>query len=327
MKNGKKLLAAGVAGTAAVYYGAVRYFFNMAFERKMLRADMGKPFGQGTPYEPAITEGRRWLQEHQGERVSIKSRDSLQLWGHYITAPEAKRTVVMCHGWRGKWDYDFAPCARWFHENGCNLLLIEERAQGDSEGKYMSFGLRERRDCLDWVQWLNDTCGPERIYLFGVSMGASTVLMASGDPALPENVRGIVADCGFTSPYAILSKVGKTDIRVPEGAMAAIMRGLDRMSQRRAKLGLKEYSTLEAMRTVRTPVLFIHGRADRFVPCEMTLENYEACRSPKKLLLVENAGHCMSFLVDQEAYTGAVREFFETNDGYCQGIFETNDGC
>lgn len=316
MKTGSKILVAGAAGIAAAYYGAVRYFFNMAFERKLLRAEsLGKPFGQGTPYEPAITEGRRWLREHQGKKVSIKSEDSLRLWGHYISAPEAKRTVIMCHGWRGKWDYDFAPSAKWFYENGCSLLLIEERAQGDSEGKYMGFGLRERRDCLSWVHWLNETYQPERIYFFGVSMGASTVLMAAGDQTLPENVKGIVADCGFTDPYAILSKVGKGNHRGLDRSVAALMKGLDRMAQRRAKFSLREYSAIEAMKTGNTPVLFIHGKADSFVSCEMTVENYEACRAPKTLLLVEGAGHCMSFLVDPEAYTSAVRDFFAANDG------------
>lgn len=316
MKTGKKLLLAGAAGVAAAYYGAVRWFFNMAFERELIQAGvLGKPFGQGTPYEAAITEGRRWLNEHHGKKVSIKSQDSLRLWGHYISAPKAERTVVMCHGWRGKWDYDFAPSAKWFYENGCNLLIIDERAQGDSQGEYIGFGLRERKDCVGWVHWLNETYGPERIYLFGVSMGASTVLMASGDQTLPENVRGIVADCGFTDPCAILSKVGKRDFKVPDRLMNGLIQGLDRMAQRKAGFSLKEYSAVEAMKSGNTPVLFIHGKADSFVPCGMTMENYEACRAPKPLLLVEGAGHCMSFLVDPEAYTGAVAAFFEANDG------------
>lgn len=305
MRKAGKILMGAAGAAAAAGYGVIRYLYNMAFEREILQET--KPYGQGTEYEETILEGKQWLADHGRETVCIQSFDNLCLKAHYIAVPDAKRTVIMFHGWRGTWDYDFAPTAKWFHDTGCNLLLIEERAQGESEGKYISFGLLERRDCLSWVDWLNREYSPERIYLYGVSMGAATVLMASGSRTLPENVAGVIADCGYTTPYDILHHTAQHDVRMPEHPSMDV---LNYMCRRRMGVDLKEYSTLDAMKTIKVPALFIHGEADKFVPCEMTIQNYAACRSPKKLLLVEDAGHCMSFLVHPDAYKAAVEEFF-----------------
>lgn len=136
-------------------------------------------------------------------------------------------------------------------------------------------------------------------------MGAATVLMAAGEE-LSKEVKGVIADCGFTSPYEMVYRFGHTNFKLPEHP---IMDELNWVFRKRAGYDLKEYSTLEAMEHCRVPVLLIHGTADTFVPYEMSVRNYEACTAAKKLLLVEGAEHCESFLKDKKRYQEAVSEF------------------
>ncbi len=247
------------------------------------------------------------LEQWEGETVQIVSRDGLTLKGHWFPAEHAKRTLLMVHGWRSSWSRDFGICAEYFHQQGCNLLLIEQRGHGASDGDYIGFGVLERFDCISWLDYLRARWGEQLpIYLYGISMGAATVLMASG-LKLPPCVKGIIADCGYTSPAAIrdhvLRKTGKH-------LRALVVRMAGRISRRRAGYGMEDYSTLEALKRNRTPVLFIHGSADRFVPMEMTVENYNACRAPRSILIVDGAPHAKSYLVAPEQYQAAAQKFF-----------------
>ena len=191
------------------------------------------------------------------------------------------------------------------------MLYIEQRAQGESEGDFIGFGMLERYDCLDWLQWLNENGGKELpIYLAGLSMGATTVLMTS-DQALPKNVRGIMADCGFTSPAAIWHKFKKENLHLHNPAIDQLA---DRYCNRKTGMHPGSYSTVDALKNSRVPVLLIHGEADRFVPVEMTMENYAACAAPKELLIVPDAGHAMSYVTAREEYESAVKKFWQAHD-------------
>ena len=191
-------------------------------------------------------------------------------------------------------------------ESGYNVLLVDQRAHGRSEGKCLSFGVLERRDCLSWVNFVVSRAGEgAKIVLYGMSMGAATVLMAAG-LKLPENVVGIVADCGYTAPEAII----KTVIRkyhLPVFPIYPLIRLGGRLF---GGFDLEEASAARAMDECDIPVLFIHGGDDRFVPCDMGRENYAHCRSAgKELLSVPGAGHGMSYMVDKTAYLTAVSTF------------------
>ena len=237
--------------------------------------------------------------------------DYAKLVGHWFPCAEPKRIILAVHGWRSFWWRDFGPIANFWVQNGCSVLYIEQRAQGDSEGDYIGFGMLERYDCLDWLQWLNENGGKELpIYLAGLSMGATTVLMTS-DQALPKNVRGIMADCGFTSPAAIWHKFKDENLHLHNPAIDQLA---DRYCNRKTGMHPGSYSTVDALKNSRVPVLLIHGEADRFVPVEMTLENYAACTAPKELLLVPNAGHAMSYVTAREEYEAAVKRFWQVHD-------------
>lgn len=255
-----------------------------------------------------IQEDGEWIEALPREEIEILSQDGLRLVGHYIrTQGAARRLVVLFHGWRGSWTDDFGSIGRWLREIGSDLLLVEQRAQGASEGKYMGFGVLERWDVAQWLRYLEQ----ERhnvlpVYLGGVSMGAATVLMAAGDP-MPDFVKGVLADCGFTSPYEMLYEVGRKSLHMLEHPS---MDYVNLMVKSHAHFGIREYSTLDSVRKTRLPVFFVHGLADDFVPCHMTQQAYEACASRKELLLVEGAGHVRSFFYDNEAYRQRAENFF-----------------
>jgi len=255
-----------------------------------------------------IQEDGEWMEALPREELAILSQDGLRLAGRYIHAQgKARRLVVLFHGWRGSWTGDFGSIGRWLLGIGCDLLLVDQRAQGASEGKYMGFGVLERRDVAQWLEYLEqERHNALPVYLGGVSMGAATVLMAAGDP-MPEFVKGILADCGFTSPYEMFYEVGSKSMHMHKHPAMDYVNLIVRLH---AHFGIREYSTLESMKKTRLPIFFVHGLADDFVPCRMTRQAYEACASRKELLLVEGAGHVRCFFYDNENYRRRVETFF-----------------
>ena len=243
------------------------------------------------------------------EGASVVSCDGLRLFGKYYAAADpAAPWLILFHGYRSGAERDFCGGLAFGMASGFHVLLVDQRAHGQSDGKYLTFGIKERRDCLAWVNFVVEKAGKSsRIVLYGMSMGAATVLMAAGTP-LPDNVVGIVADCGYTSPSAIIQKVIR-DLHFPQFPTYALLRLGGRLF---GGFDIEEYSAAEAMEHCCTPVLFIHGEDDRFVPCAMGRENYRRCRSAEKeLLTVPNAGHGMSYMADKPAYLRTVTNFLK----------------
>lgn len=263
-------------------------------------------------YYDEIRAGMDWISAQEKEAVSIVSDDGLKLYGNLILHPQARGTVILFHGYRTSGATDFSASSENYYNLGFNLLHVDQRACERSEGKYVTFGIRERFDCLRWVEYVSGRFGKDSvIFLGGLSMGASTVLMASGAP-LPENVRGLIVDCPFDSPKNIIGRTIRTRYHV---SPKLLFPAINLWSRLLAGVSLTEYSTQEAMEANRTPILFAHGKADNYVPCEMTVKTYEACRAPKELFLVEGAGHGVSFLIEPEEYKKKIAEFVEAHIG------------
>lgn len=243
------------------------------------------------------------------EDVWITSHDGLKLHGKYYHAADNAPLQIMFHGYRSAAVRDFCGGLQEALKMGYNVLLVDQRAHGKSEGKYLTFGVKERYDCLAWVQYAVERLDPDtRILLYGMSMGAATVLMAAGLP-LPKNVIGIVADCGYTAPPEILQKV-VGEMGYPVRLVYPLIRLGGRVY---AGFDTKAASAAEAMEHCTLPVLFIHGEDDRFVPCQMSRENYRLCAATnKRLLTVPNAGHGISYMEDKEAYLNAVKSFLQS---------------
>ena len=270
----------------------------------------GKIMGTGAPsLEPYLEQmdaGRQWFLGMEPEKVEIVSHDGLRLSGLYLLNPEAKGTIILMHGYRMDGYTDFTCVYKKYYDLGYSLLNAFHRAHVDSEGEYITFGIKERFDCRDWAEYIADRFGPEhKIVLDGLSMGAATVLMATG-LELPENVKGVIADCGFTSPWEQLLFVVKTKYHLPA---RPLMDSVDIFARLLGGFSFKEYSTLDAMKVNTVPILFIHGEADDFVPTYFSVRNFEACKAPKRLITVPNAAHGVSYLVDPDTCNAELDKF------------------
>lgn len=257
-------------------------------------------------------EAAEKLEKSSCETIKIIAHDGINLVGHWHTCENAKRIIIAMHGWRSSWIKDFGIISDFLHKNGCNVLYVEQRGQNNSGGEYMGFGLVERYDCLDWIKWVNqEEFEGLPIYLCGVSMGASTVLMTAGFD-LPENVHGVIADCGYTSPHAIWKHVAEKSLHLHyDELMSEIAEDICRS---KIQIGPKDYSCTEALKQCKVPILFIHGTDDNFVPVEMAYENYKACTAPKHIFIVPGAMHGMSYIVDKEGYEKMVEQFWKDYD-------------
>lgn len=298
-----------LAAVAALLFLASHIFMRYACRRgHALGTDLDRELRHSAfrLYRREIQAAQQWLAERPVEEVWLSSYDGLRLRARYVPCENARGTLLLFHGWRSYPEVDFGAAYDFYTSLGLNLLLPDERAQGKSEGRFITFGIRERRDVHSWIRWHNERFGAQApLLLGGLSMGASTVLMACGEP-FPANVRGVLADCGFTSPWDIIGKCAR-DFHLPARLVLPL---IDLQTSLFAGFSLKEYSTLDAMKKTRLPVFFAHGESDTFVPCEMTKKNYEDCASvDKTLLLVPDAGHGQSYLKQMEQYQNAVRAF------------------
>ena len=316
-KTHKALKAAGIAAgaAAAASLSAVittKCLVNVALDREppQFLKDANRLVSGSQANEDfmrRVSEASERLAATPNETVRITAHDGLTLTGHVIAAEDPERVIIAMHGWRSSWHADFGMVADFWHRNNCTVLYAEQRGQNNSDGEYMGFGLTERFDCLDWVKYMNSRFGTALpVWLCGVSMGATTVLMTAGLD-LPENVHGIIADCGFTSPGAIWKHVAEKNLHISYGLRSAVA---DAMCRRKILMGADDYSTVDALRAAKVPVMFIHGTDDRFVPISMTYENYLACASPRELLMVPGADHGMSYYLEKEKYEEQVLDFW-----------------
>ena len=242
------------------------------------------------------------------EKVSTASFDGLRLCGRYYHTKDGAPVLIGFHGYRGTPSWDFSGGCPAYLGLGFNVLLIEERGHMSSEGHTITFGIKEKKDCLSWIRFVLDTFGPDtEIVLAGISMGAATVLMASG-LELPSNVRGIIADCPYSSPSAIIKKVIAADMHLPVDAAFPLVRLAARLY---GNFSLDDGGAVEAVRRTPVPVLLIHGEADTFVPTDMSREIAAANPGKIELHTFPGAGHGTSFVIDRDRYIRLVADFID----------------
>ncbi len=240
------------------------------------------------------------------EDVHLVADDGTPLYARYYHTADGAPIQIQMHGYRGSYQ-DFCGGFQLARELGHNILLVHQRAHGKSGGRVITFGIRERVDCRLWADYMAEKYPDVPILLCGVSMGAATVLMAT-ELDLPNTVRGVIADCPYTEPAAIIRKVCRENLHLPPMLtmplvrLSAVVYGGFRLS---------DASATRALAQTALPVLLIHGEEDGFVPCEMSRELAAACVSPVTLLTVPGADHGISYMVDTPAYTRAVKTFIE----------------
>lgn len=310
--EGKIVLAAlGVLLFLALsYFIACLAVFRFAFLRdkvsKRERFDPCHP--SGDPWFPVVVDGVLYEKTLPYEDVSIRSRDGLLLRGKLYEPKDPRGTIILFHGYRSFPEHDFGGILQhYFEECRLRMLLVDHRAHGKSEGKYITFGVREKDDCVDWARYMADRLGAaEPILLDGMSMGASTVMMAAGED-LPKNIVGIIADCGYTTPDAILRKVGR-DLHMPVGLLLPGVYWLCRL----AGFDPRAVSAPLALQKNKLPLVLVHGQADGFVPHGMGVENFAAANEPKKFISIPDADHGMSYFIDKPAVLAALTELLDS---------------
>ena len=298
-------LAAAEAGGSAYLYRRTMKRSNTDVERTMKMA--GTDWNQ---YMPLLKERRERMMAQPHEDVYKHSCDGLRLHAIYLPneekAREKNRLVICFHGYTGQAASDFSGLSDYYLRNGYRILLVDQRAHGQSEGEYIGFGCLDRMDAQGWIEWVIEKCGEDvSILLHGTSMGGATVLMTSG-LKLPVQVKGIVSDCGFTSAKEVFTHVLHSMYHLPTFPMIQISSLVNR---KKAGYGLDDCNAAREVQKAEVPILLIHGDADTFVPCSMCEKIYENCASKKQKLIVKGAAHAESYYKDTEAYEQALNEF------------------
>ena len=244
------------------------------------------------------------------EEMTVTSHDGLTLRGRYYEYKAGAPTEILFHGYRGNAERDMSGGVYRARLLGRNAILVDHRASGESDGHIISFGINERLDCLLWIKAAEEKLGKDaEIMITGISMGAATVMMAAG-LGLPGSVKGVLADCGYTSPKEIIIKVLREDMHLPSAIFYPIIRLGARLFGR---FDIESASPIAAMEKIEVPLILYHGTTDAYVPMYMSEKLYDACkRSDKRIVRIEGAGHGLAFPTDMDAYVDALRDFSDT---------------
>ena len=272
-------------------------------------ANIDVSFYQNSPVRKMADDGMEYMKTLPQEDVYITSKDGLKLHGIlFNTAPHTKNYVLGIHGFQSHALNEFAPHIAYYEKKGFNMLLVDDRAHGYSEGDFITMGIKDRLDCVAWAQYLVKRFGEEsKIILHGVSMGGATVLSASGESDLPKQVIGTISDCGFSSVSEALYFQMKSLFHVSSRSLVHVCAWF---AKHKAHFDFNEAAPIEQVKHAKVPILFVQGEIDHIVPAWMAKDLYEACSSKKKLILVPNASHAESIAIDTKAYHDGIEEVF-----------------
>lgn len=258
------------------------------------------------------------MEKFSFEPVTIQSFDGTKLYGRYYHLKDGAPLEILFHGYRSCAFRDCSGGHALARKMGFNTLVVDQRAHGKSEGRVITFGVKERQDCKCWTQYAASRFGSDTpILLSGLSMGAATVLMAS-ELDLPANVACIMADSPYSTPSAIIEKVCK-DMHYPVALcrpfihLSALIFGQFKLNACNAK---------DAVSHTKIPILLIHGEADHFVPCEMTSEIKAAGSGRIEAYTFPGAGHGLSYIIDPLRYEKVTYKFLKTIPGISCHISE-----
>lgn len=303
-----KWIVIAVVAIAVAEVGIALYFFRRTMMRSNAKRERTQKMA-GTDWDeyiPNIRASREWLVENPHEEVYVTSEDGLKLYGNFFPCENSKKAVVCFHGYTSEGLNDYTTIAKFYLQEGYNLLIVDERAHGQSEGTYIGFGCLDRKDAKCWIDYLVEKLGEDcKIVLHGDSMGGATVLMTTG-LELPKQVKAAVSDCAFTSAWEVFCSVLKNMYHMYPYPVMQISNFL---VKKKAGYELDECNAKREVAKAKIPILFIHGDSDTFVPCSMVYELHEACASEKKLVVIEGAGHVESCYKEPEKYTNAIKSF------------------
>lgn len=248
-----------------------------------------------------------WLENfHNKNSVYINSFDNLKLHAYEIKENNSNKWAITVHGYIANAEY-MSSIAYKYYTLGYKVIIPDLRGHGKSEGNYIGMGWHDRLDIIKWIEYILDQDENAQIVLHGISMGASTVMMVSGEE-LPKNVKVIIEDCGYTSAKEELAYKLKTMFKLPSFPLLNICNIIAKI---KANYFITEASAINQIKKANIPILFIHGDKDKFVPFSMLDELYSACNSHKEKLIINNAGHAKCEKVDSDLYWRKVINFIE----------------
>ncbi|THF84148.1 alpha/beta hydrolase [Cohnella fermenti] len=311
MSKGWTILLVGFMAMAALLVLFCWSLYRLAIHRNrkaFLSTDRNMPQVD----DSTLRDVKEWFRSQSFEEADIVSDDGLPLKAHYLSPErESRDAVILAHGYSGKGE-DMAVFARYYREHGFHVLMPDNRGHGRSGGHYIGFGWHDRKDYVRWAEYLVRRLGDEvRIVLHGVSMGGGTVLMTSGE-ALPPQVKCLISDCAYTSVSGILAYQLKMMFKLPAFPLLPITSLICKL---RAGYFFGEASALRQLRNCCKPILLIHGGKDTFVPTWMADELFAAIRGEKEKLIVPEARHGTSILVDPAGYLASVNRFVQAAFG------------
>ncbi len=255
--------------------------------------------------EKRKVENEKWLAENSIE-VFIENKKT-RLQGYEVkNCKESNIWVIAVHGYVDS-AISMVPSCKQFLIFGYNVLMPNLRTHGKSEGKYIGMGWLDRLDLLKWIEHLNKKYENIKVILYGISMGASTVMMVSGEK-LPSNVKAIVEDCGYTSVWEEFSDKLKNLFHLPQFPTLYYANLITKI---KAGYSLKKASCIKQLKKSVTPILFIHGDKDKFVPFYMLDKLYNSANCEKEKLIIHNAGHAEAQEINPEKYWRTVKKFIK----------------
>lgn len=298
-----------IIGVILIFMVVMYFQFINTFTNRKRIQDTLLPNDTYIKYIDTIRSNKEYFETVEKEEVYVESFDGLRLKAHYVKGENSKKLLIFFHGFKSSYKTDLTN-AKQYIDKGYSLLMIEQRAHGGSEGKYITFGVLERFDCKSWVDYAVERFGSDiEILLVGVSMGASTVMM-SASLNLGKNVVGMICDCGFNTPKEEISHCIKHYYHLPSFLLIDVLNLYCKIF---AKFSLSGASSYEALRVSDIPILMVHGDGDDFVPYRFSLKNYSACQMEnKELLTIKCDVHAASYLENTELYQAKINNFLNS---------------
>lgn len=302
-----------------VLFAAGNYFYDVAIKRSQEPFDL---HGGGESVTAAkmlndekqqkkLNEIINWTEKQSFDIVEINSADGLKLKARFLRNENSNgQAVILAHGYKGNSE-QMPGITKFYYDQGYDVLKPDARGHGLSDGNYIGYGWHDRKDYVKWVQFLIDEHRVDTIFLHGFSMGAAAVLMTSGEQ-LPPEVKGIIADSGYTTVLEELSHQLKYMYRLPA---FPIMQVTSAITNVRAGYNFVEASALESVGKNKLPLLIIHGDKDQLVPTEMGQRIFDKANSEKELWIVTDAGHTEAYTVAEEEYQERLKTFWSTSLG------------
>lgn len=291
-----------------IYFIIGNYFFNIS-----LNSNTSKTFVLGENKEKneeelkRIEDNQKWLSKHSKDVYIYSDLENLKLHAYEIkNEKETNKWSIVIHGYMGEGKL-MTTYAKEFYVRGYNILIIDLRSHGLSEGKYIGMGWPDRIDVISWSNYIIRKDKNSKIILFGISMGASTVMMATGED-LPKNIKLAIEDCGYTSIWDEFKYQLKNLFNLPS---FPVLNSASIICKIKFGYKFKDASSIEQLKKSKIPILFIHGSKDTFVPFEMLEKLYQIPKCDKKMLVIEGAGHAQSANTNYELYWNTIDKFIE----------------